>query len=166
MKLLIWATAWQNQRNDLCTQQRLRSACTSAQSDQSLLCAQWVAKDPRFLHADSEDSDQTGQMPRLIRVFAGHIGHLLVLSCCSSFIVSVIFHTNTPSVYSQDIITDLVVERAPIKVKGVKGAFVHTGMLQSAKYVQQKLQEEKILDKAFMAYEVNFWCASMRGCRK
>ena len=32
-------------------------------------CAQWVAKDPSFLHADSEDSDQTGhpgRMPRLI----------------------------------------------------------------------------------------------------
>ena len=26
---------------------------------------------PRFLYADSEDSDQTGQMPRLIWVFAG-----------------------------------------------------------------------------------------------
>ena len=25
--------------------------------------AQWVAKDPSFLHADSEDSDQTGRMP-------------------------------------------------------------------------------------------------------
>ena len=33
----------------------------SALSDQSSLCAQWVAKDPVFLHADSEDSDQ----PRL-----------------------------------------------------------------------------------------------------
>ena len=29
-------------------------------------CAQWVAKDPSFLHAHSEDSDQTGRMPRLI----------------------------------------------------------------------------------------------------
>ena len=28
-------------------------------------CAQWVAKDPMSLHADSEDSDQTGRMPRL-----------------------------------------------------------------------------------------------------
>ena len=27
---------------------------------ESLLCAQWVAKDLMFLHADSEDSDQTG----------------------------------------------------------------------------------------------------------
>ena len=25
---------------------------------ESSLCAQWVAKDPSFLHADSEDSDQ------------------------------------------------------------------------------------------------------------
>ena len=30
------------------------------------LCAQCVAKNPIFLHADSEDSDQTGRMPRLI----------------------------------------------------------------------------------------------------
>ena len=29
-------------------------------------CAQWVAKDPSFLHADSEDSDQGRGMPRLI----------------------------------------------------------------------------------------------------
>ena len=27
---------------------------------ESSLCAQWVAKDPRFLHKDSEDSDPTG----------------------------------------------------------------------------------------------------------
>ena len=27
---------------------------------ESSLCAQWVAKGPRFLHADNEDSDQTG----------------------------------------------------------------------------------------------------------
>ena len=32
----------------------------------SSLCAQWVAKDPSFLHVDSEDSDKTGEMPRLI----------------------------------------------------------------------------------------------------
>ena len=32
------ATSWQNQQNDLCAQQRLRSAWASAQSDQSLHC--------------------------------------------------------------------------------------------------------------------------------
>ena len=51
-----------------------------------LLCDQCVAKDPRFLHADSEDSDQTGRMPRLIWVFAGRTVMLLVLSCVGSFV--------------------------------------------------------------------------------
>ena len=50
----------------------------SAQSDQSLYCAlKWVAKDPSFLHADSEDSDQTGPMPTLIWVFAGLTCHFI-----------------------------------------------------------------------------------------
>ena len=53
----------------LCAQRRL-SLVTP-------LCAQWVAKDPGFLHADSEDSDITGQMPRLIRVFAGRTCHFV-----------------------------------------------------------------------------------------
>ena len=60
-----------------CAQQKLRSAWASTQSDQSLLCTQWVAKDPRFLHADSEDSDQTGRMPKLIWVFAGCTCHFV-----------------------------------------------------------------------------------------
>ena len=47
---------------------------------ESWLCTQWVAKDLSFLHADSEDSDQTGRMPRLIWVFAGRTVILLVLS--------------------------------------------------------------------------------------
>ena len=33
-----WAASWQNQQNDLCAQQRVRSASVSAQSDQSLRC--------------------------------------------------------------------------------------------------------------------------------
>ena len=33
---------------------------------ESSLCTQWVAKGPSFLHADSENSDQTWRMPRLI----------------------------------------------------------------------------------------------------
>ena len=53
----------------------------------SSLCAQWVAKGPVFLHADSEDSDQTGRMPRLIWVFAGRTATLFVLSWGGSFIL-------------------------------------------------------------------------------
>ena len=52
---------------------------------ESSLCAKWVAKDPSFLRADSEDSDQTGRLPRLIWVFAGCTLILLVLSCCGSY---------------------------------------------------------------------------------
>ena len=61
----IWATSRQNQQND---------CAPSEDSDQpghppSLMrvfpCAQWVAKDPSFLHADSEDSDQTERMANL-----------------------------------------------------------------------------------------------------
>ena len=44
---------------------------------ESSLCALWVAKDPSFLHADSEDSDQTGRMPRLIWVFTGRTCHFV-----------------------------------------------------------------------------------------
>ena len=79
-----WAVAWQNQQNGMCAQQRLRSAWASAQSDQGCpgwsefsLCAQWIAKESSFLHADSEDSDQTGRMPRLIWVFAGRTNHFV-----------------------------------------------------------------------------------------
>ena len=54
----------------------------------SSLWAQWVAKDQSFLHADSKDSDQTGRMPRLIWVFAGHTSILLVLSWGGSFVCS------------------------------------------------------------------------------
>ena len=76
---------------------RNTSKPTCAQSDQSSLCACWVANAPIILLADSEDShDQTGRMPRLI--FTGiHIGvseallcaHiiLLVLSCAGSFVI-------------------------------------------------------------------------------
>ena len=58
-------------------------------SDTSL-CTQWIAKDPSFLHADNEDSDQTGRMPRLIWVFAGRTATLLVLSCRGSNVPCVV----------------------------------------------------------------------------
>ena len=54
---------------------------------ESSLCTQWLVKDPSFLHAgslDSDHSDQTGRMPRLIWVFAGRTVILLVLSWGSS----------------------------------------------------------------------------------
>ena len=70
----------------VCSQRRLRSAWASAQSDQSSLSA-WRKLGSWATHlAHSEDSDQTGRMPRLIWVFAGRTLILLVLSCRGSFV--------------------------------------------------------------------------------
>ena len=44
---------------------------------ESSLCTQREAKDPSFLHADSKDSDQTEQTPRLIWDFAGCTCHFV-----------------------------------------------------------------------------------------
>ena len=49
----------------------------------------WRKLEPLATHrAHSEDSDQTGRMPRLIWVFAGHTLPLLVLSCHGSLVES------------------------------------------------------------------------------
>ena len=61
---------------------------------ESSLCVQWIAKDTSFLHVDSEDSDQTGRMPRLISIFAVRTAILLVLSCRGSHV-----EFNNASVY-------------------------------------------------------------------
>ena len=55
---------------------------------ESSLCTPWVAKNPSFLYADSEDSNQTGRMPRLIWVFAGCTAILFVLSCRSLYVLN------------------------------------------------------------------------------
>ena len=46
-----------------------------------------------FLRADSEDCDQTGRMPWLIRVFAGYTLILLVLSCHGSYTDCMLLNT-------------------------------------------------------------------------
>ena len=81
---IIWAATCQNQQNE-CAYSEDSDQPVHAVWSESSLCAQWVAKGPRFLHADSEDSGQTGRMPRLIWVLAGRTVTLLVLSCRGSF---------------------------------------------------------------------------------
>ena len=57
---------------------------------ESLLCAQWVAKDPSFLHADSKDwSDwadaQTDLSPRWVHIsLVGFVMRQLILKSCES----------------------------------------------------------------------------------
>ena len=68
------------QPHDKTNKMSVHPAKTQISSDQSFLCAQWVAKVPSFLHADREDSDQTWRMPRLIESLLGAHAILLVLS--------------------------------------------------------------------------------------
>ena len=81
---MIKETNWNEPRHDKTNKMSVRPAKTQISLgirpvwSESLLCTQWVAKDPSFLHVDSEDSDQTGRMSRLIWVFAGRTATLLV----------------------------------------------------------------------------------------
>ena len=78
-RLLKWAAAWQYQQKWPVRPEKTQISL-GIRTDwwESSLCAQRVAKDPMFLHADNEDSDQIGLMPRLIWVFAGRTGLFVV----------------------------------------------------------------------------------------
>ena len=71
---LYRAASWQNQQNDLCAQWRLWSAWASAQSDQSSLSA-WRNIGLSGTHWVHCEDSQTGWMPWLIWIFAGHTDH-------------------------------------------------------------------------------------------
>ena len=91
-----WVSKWFEPRHDKTNKMRVRPAKTQISLgirpvwSVSSLSAQWVANDPSFLHADSEYSDQTGRMPRLIWVFAGRTVTLLVLLCRGSFTIVIV----------------------------------------------------------------------------
>lgn len=53
----------------------------------------------------------------------------------------------------QDVITDLVIERGDLDITGVQCACAHNGILQSAMYIKQTLEEKKILEEAFSRAE-------------
>ena len=75
-----WAETWQNQQSECAPSEDLDQPGHLPVWSESSLCAQWVAKDPSFLPADSDNTDQTGR----IWVFAGRTLTLLVLSCRGS----------------------------------------------------------------------------------
>ena len=74
---IIWATARQNKQNNVRSAKTQISLVIRPVWSESSQCASCVAKGPRFLHPDSEDSDQTGWMLRLISVFAGRTCHFV-----------------------------------------------------------------------------------------
>ena len=63
-----WAAAQQKQQNHMCAHRILRSACTSAQSDQSQSLRCELRTQGFFMR--TAKTDQTGRLPMLIWVFA------------------------------------------------------------------------------------------------
>ena len=61
----------------MCAQWRLRSAWASTQSDQSLRCPHEESLCPYLPTERTVKTDQTGRMPRLIWIFAGHTCHFV-----------------------------------------------------------------------------------------
>lgn len=53
----------------------------------------------------------------------------------------------------QDVITDLVIDRGEVKIEGISKAHAHAGILESAKYVKDTLEEKHILEDAFSRAE-------------
>ena len=70
-----------------------REDSASAQSDQSLRCPHEESLGPTYW-AHSDECDQSGRLPRLIRVFTGRTVILLVLSWGGSFSVSGLLQTH------------------------------------------------------------------------
>ena len=54
---------------------------------ESLLCTQWVARDPSFLHADNEDWSEWADAQADMSLSWAHV-ILLVLSYAGSFVIS------------------------------------------------------------------------------
>ena len=79
----------------------IKIGCASANTQVSLGISLYD-RSLRFLQADSQDADQTRQMPRLIRVFAERTGHFVGLSCsgCLVYHVSCLSYHSFPSLFS------------------------------------------------------------------
>ena len=106
-----WAASCQNQQNDCASSEDSDQPGLPQVLSKSSLCAQCVAKGQSFLHADSEDSDQSGRMPRLIGVFAGRTVTLLVCHEAAQFIKYRFMATGNAKQYwfSQKLNFDVVV---------------------------------------------------------
>ena len=88
----IWATSWQNQRNGMCAQQRLRSAWASAQSYQSLRCLHEETLGPWLsLECTVKTLIRLGGCPGQSESSLGAQIILLVLSWGGSFSILLLF---------------------------------------------------------------------------
>ena len=83
-----WAVSWQNQQNDLCAQRRLRSACVSAQFDQSLRCPPKQTLGPQLpIERTAKTLIRLGRCPGWSESLLGAHAILLVVSWCGSNVI-------------------------------------------------------------------------------
>ena len=73
--------------------------------------------------AHSKDADQTGRMPRLIWVFAGRTVILLVLSCCSSFHLFILFLQDVKDEGGRNV---TFTEDASLTINNLKAGYTYT----------------------------------------
>ena len=85
----IWAATWQNKQNDCAPAKIQISLGIRPVLSKSSLSTWRKLGSLATNSAHSEDSDQTGRMPRLIWVFGGRTVTLLVFSCRGSYIQNV-----------------------------------------------------------------------------
>ena len=84
--LKIWAASWQNQQSGMCAQRRLRSACASAQSDQSLRCPHEETLGPQLpIEHTAKTLIRLGGCPGWSESSLGTHAILLVLSWGGSY---------------------------------------------------------------------------------
>ena len=126
---------------------------------ESSLCAQWVVKDPSFLHADREDSDRLGVCPGWSESSLGPHAILLVLSWGSSIMLSCL--------ESQFIISDSAV--SPILASYLCAIYRFTDVPEEQEVpVVDDIHEEKIYDdlcslKSKAGSQVPRWWSSFVG---
>ena len=131
---------------------------------ESLLCAQWVAKDPSFLHVDCKKKkpDQTGQMPRLIWVFAGRTYHFV------GFVMRWLIF-----VFTGDSSAETAIQKAIDEVNGriasgeglvneTEEGDANQSAIQSGKEEgQEEQKEEKKEEAGEISWYYNHWCLAL-----
>ena len=90
---------------------------------ESSICAHWVAEDPVFLHADNEDSDQTGCMPRLNWVFAGRTSFCCFFSWGGSYVKTILAEWQTVQDLIRQFLNNVLVNVDCIRPKQIYVCF-------------------------------------------
>ena len=130
---------------------------------ESALCAQWVAKDPSFLHADSTDADQTGWMDdqgdlslrwvhRSFCWFCHEVAHIILIQV--DFCIDLIL--------AKLVLSFMIKLPYTISVNLIRGAFIETAncfWLHRHDWLWNHLSPVKRICVVELSIMTNFNCA-------